>query len=55
MGGREDCAETKLNARQLLYDIVKLTGNQALPDLDFANELAASARGMTALLIDRLA
>lgn len=55
MGGREDCAETGLNTRQLRYDIVKLTGSQALHALEFADELAASAEGMTALLIDRLA
>jgi len=55
IGGREACAETGLNARQLLYDIVKLIGNQALSALEFADELAASAEGMTALLIDRLA
>ena len=53
--GREGYVKTKLDAQQLRYDMVMLTGNQQLPDLGFAEELAVSVEGMTARLIDRFA
>lgn len=53
--GREGYIKTKLGARQLRYNMVKLTGNQALPDLGFTENLAVSVNGMTARLIDRFA
>lgn len=51
--GREGYVKSKLGAQQLRSEIVKLTGNQQLPDLGFAEELAVSVEGMTARLIDR--
>lgn len=53
--GREGYIKTKLGARQLRYNMVKMTGNQALPDLGFTENLAVSVNGMTARLIDRFA
>lgn len=53
--GREGYIKTKLDPQQLRYDMVMLTGNQQLPDLGFAEELAVSVEGMTARLIDRFA
>ena len=53
--GREGYIKTKLDAQQLRSDMVMLTGNQQLPDLGFAEELAVSVEGMTARLIDRFA
>lgn len=53
--GREGYIKTKLGARQLRYNMVKMTGNQALPDLGFTENLALSVNGMTARLIDRFA
>lgn len=53
--GREGYVKTKLDARQLRYDMVNLTGNQQLPDLEFAEKLPVSVKGMTARLIDRFA
>ena len=53
--GREGYVKSKLGAQQLRSEIVKLTGNQQLPDLGFAENLAVSAKGMTARLIDRFA
>lgn len=53
--GREGYIKTKLGARQLRSEIVKLTGNQQLPSLEFPENLALSAKEMTARLIDRFA
>ena len=53
--GREGYVKSKLGAQQLRSEIVKLTGNQQLPALEFAENLAVSAKGMTARLIDRFA
>lgn len=53
--GREGYIKTKLGARQLRYNMVKMTGNQALPDLGFTENLAVNVNGMTARLIDRFA
>lgn len=53
--GREAYVKTKLDARRLRYNMVKLTGNLALPDLGFTENLVVSVNGMTARLIDRFA
>lgn len=53
--GREGYIKTKLGAQQLHSEIVKLTGNQRLPTPEFPENLALSAKGMTARLVDRFA